>query len=470
MKRFVLTTAFALALSGVQYGQTLGFEAKIAHVGGGVRWSQCAFGPDGVLHVVFEEDTDGPGHPIWHVAFDGTKATDPFNVTNSMVIRGERPHVATSARGHVAVVWGVGPEKGVYMRLFDPRSKSWSPVESVKIGFGGWEPHCAVDADGNVFVSFYSEEEGRAYARCKINGVWEDTYRLSSGFGKSCRIAIGPNGVVWALWREKGVSAYKNYYSKRTKSTPWSAAQIVTTGGASSAHPHLTVGPDNVAVAAWGDVDPSVSGAEVRIIKIETGSPREIALPPYAYHFPRVAVDAKGVIHVAVQIGAGDYGDGLHYTHNAKGTWSGPQTIAATWPKLPGITADPFGNVAVCQSSFNFAIGGSDVWVYSIAKIEPRVFHVPLNPALGISVLRLRRNPEIQYTLSWSPNPQNKSEQIQGYNLYMKTGSGEYVSLTTVPASTLSTTLMFRDLNQRRAFAVATVGLGGVESDKVFFQ
>jgi PKD repeat protein len=269
------------------------------------------------------------------------------------------------------VTWGVLAEDAIYMRVRDPQTKTWLPVESVKIGYGADEPNAAIDNEGNIHVFWFSNSGFRVYARSKIGGAWGETANLGSG--KDCSGAVAPNGTVWAVWRIKGGASYKNYYSTRTKSTVWTPSQIVTTSGGSTSRPWVAVGPDNVAVAAWCDVDlASQTGAEVRVIKIQPGAIREIVVPKETQHYPRIVVDKDNFVHVVSQRGGGDTGSGMRYTNNKSGTWLEPQAIDSSMNKLVGLAADPFGNVAACQSAWN-SKGGSDIWIFSLSPITPTV-------------------------------------------------------------------------------------------------
>jgi len=471
MKRCFQVALALFVVSGLAFGQYLKESFKVAHVSGSVRWSQCAFGPDGILHVIWEEDTNR-GHPVFYVKYDGTTVSTPFNVTDSMDRRAERPGIHVGSKGHVCVAWGEDAGNNVFMRAYDPKAKAWGPVETVALGYGWEEASPAVDSEGNIHVFFSDDSGGRAYCRSKINGVWENVYRLSGGYGKQGNAAVAPDGKVWALWREKqGNGNYKNFYSSRTKTTGWTSSVNITMGGGSSSHPHLTVGPNGVPIAVWGDIDAALeNGSEIRLWKIGVSSTREIIIPFYMQHFPRVAVDASNNIHVACQIGGGDWGDGFRYTNNMTGAWSPHETQAATWPKLPGISADPFGNVAVCTSSIVFSgSGGADIWVYSLQKIVPKQFYLPLNPSSSIGLTSLRKNPEITYNLSWAANPANNPQYLSGYNIYVNDGSG-YKLLASVSQTTTTASFKYSDLSKKRAFAITTVGIAGIETDMVYFQ
>jgi hypothetical protein len=78
MKRCLHTALALVVVSGLAFGQYLKEAFKIAHVSGAVRWSQCSFGPDGILHLIWEEDTDR-GHPVFYSKYDGTTASFKYS-------------------------------------------------------------------------------------------------------------------------------------------------------------------------------------------------------------------------------------------------------------------------------------------------------------------------------------------------------------------------------------------------------
>lgn len=470
MKRFVALTAAMVILAGLPFAQTMSNNKKVATVTGGVRWSQCAFGPEGVLHVVFEEDTDR-GHPVWYVSYDGTTASTPFNVSGDLDARAERPGIGVSSRGVIAVAWGIDIGDNVNIRIYDPRTKSWGAVENVAAGYGFEEPQPAVEADGTVHCFFSNDGQGRAYVSTRVNGVWGSPVRLSAGYGKQGGVAVGPNNKAWAVWREKGSNGvYKNYYSSRPHGGSWSSAELATSSGGSSSHPSIAVGPDNIAVATWGDIDAILeNGAEIRIIRLGTGEPREIAIPFYMQHYPRAAVDPNLKIHIASQIGGGDFGSGAFYTHNVTGSWASPQQLTTSMDKVVGLSADPYGNIGLCLSDMLADGKGSDIYIWSTQPITPRYMYPPLNLAATISLKRVRTTPGATYNLAWNANSANNDAWISGYNIYVKEGNGEYQFLLSVNKSTLSATFTYSDLTKKRKFAIATTNPGGGESDLVEF-
>ncbi|MCX6561113.1 MAG: hypothetical protein NTZ26_11460 [Candidatus Aminicenantes bacterium] len=464
------TAGFVLAivlLVAASFGQSLGNGAQVAESDGKLRWSQCAFGPDGVLHVIYGDDTD-TGDSIWYVNFNGSTSSTPLALTPSGM-RGTRPGIGVNRKGSVIAAWGTGADKGIYMRIYNPQTKTWGATEAVEIGYGFEEPAPVLDDIGNIYV-FWSDANGYAYTRLKINGVWENHVRMTAGYGKQGGITVGTDGWIWTVWREKIGSNYKNFWSKRTKTTAWTGATILTSGGGSSSHPIITVGPNNVPVVVWGDIDQALeNGCEVKLMRPGIDTTRELLIPFAMQHYPRVAVDANNKIHVALQLGGGDYGDGFRYTNNVTGSWSPVQTILGSLPKLPGISADPFGNVAVCQTSYVTATNKTKVHIYSLTALSLHYFYPPTSPASTIQTKGVRKVPEVSYSLSWAANPLNNDQYLQGYVIYVKEGTGAYQPLLTVNKATFTALFKYTDLSKKRRFAITTLAVGGGESDLVEF-
>lgn len=472
MKKFKLVLLLFLFSAGFSFSQSMLPPIKLAQTSNGVRWVQLAFGPDGVAHIVWEEDLyTGPGHEIMYVSYDGVKASAPINLKTASGVIGERPYISCGPKGHIAVVWG--QEGSVYLRLYDPYQKKWQPVEPVKEGYGGDEPCVAVDGEGNLYVFWYSDKDGRVYSRAKVGGSWEETKRLSSpARATQGAIAIGKDGQIWAVWREKEVSGeYKLWYSKRRKESSWTAPKKVNDAGASSSHPHIAVGPDNLCYVINGDIDESTGhNQEIWMIKIdEKTNPRELVIPLYLQHYPRIAIDKNGHKHVAVQIGGGDFGDGIRYTNNTSGRWSDPVTFPAVWPKVPGISHDGFGNIGLSWSSMMGEGGLTTIWFTSLYPVSKKTFYPPQN--LKASLSFDPQNPsQFTYNFSWEKNPSNKDEDLDGYQIYFKRGNSAYAPLLKVGKSALSASWTTSEFDESFQFAIATVALSGLESEMALFN
>jgi hypothetical protein len=471
MKRFVAVIAILfLAAAGTLAAQDLlNHQLKIATGPGNVRWSQCAFGPDGVLHVVYgTADSNSPGNGIWYVRYDGNTISTPYNILDSDYRSGLRPTISVSSNGQICVAWGESDTAEVFIRTCTGTGQ-WLAIESVADGIGYFEPWNSQDADGNIFLSWYGEYGGGTWSRAKINGVWEEAQSMGYGSGKQSTIICAPNGNIWQAWREKD-SGYHMYYARRTKTTGWTDPRMIQFVGEPS-HPFLAVAPDSTVYLSSGEItSEDESFQEIWIMQLnETSNPLDHIGPDIMQHYPVITCDANGKLHAIIQIGGGDFGDGIKYTNKISGNWVPWQTFPASLPKIGGLTADPYGNVAVSWTSINTHVGTCDVYVNTLNPVHPQFFEPPTNLNIEISLASVRRTPGIGYHLSWQANPKNDDAFLRGYKIYMKEGDGPWTAVSEVVPATKAVTLNFSDRTKRRLFSIVTVAAGGTESAPVIF-
>ncbi|NIM90297.1 MAG: hypothetical protein GTO17_05035 [Candidatus Aminicenantes bacterium] len=422
------------------------------------KWAQVAFGPDGKAHVIWVEDWhDAAGADIHYASYDGKAWEGPVDLTNSRNKDAARPYICTSKQGGIFVAYD--QEDSCYLVEYDPDQEKWlSPFRVSPAGYGGHEPAVAADPDGNVYVMWFAKVGSRAYTRSRIDGIWEDVKKMS-GNRRSTQVGIaaGNDGRVWGIWREKQSNGeYKIYYRRRKKGTDWTAPTKINWGGASQTHPHITVGPDNVPVVTYADWDTGYP-PEIFLCTIdEDENPREKIFPGALQHYSRIAIDPDGNKHVAWQFGPGERGRGIRYLNNIGGEWNDPVTLPNSQggPKLPGISSDEGGNVAVVWSA---SISGRDkeVWFSSLYPIVP--LNPPINMAINITVKNLKGTPEIDYDLSWEPNPENDESRTKGYNIYKRENEGEWELLLSVNKSTHTASFSFTGAETRVQFGIATV-------------
>jgi len=385
----VLGIGALLALAAFPFAQTLGNNTLLFHSEDAVRWTQCAFGPDGKLWVVWVpgDTNEGSGGPVWVASYDGETISEPVNVTGSISVIGNRPNISVSAKNEVVVTWGVFSTLSTFVRTLDPKTAAWGAITEVCTGYASDEPIAVMDGDDNLHVLFSSEKGGKVYARSMINGAWESIATLSIEFGKHGSLAVAPDGTAYAIWIEKNASGnYENFYSTRTASATWTAGVKLSGVSGSTNHPWVAVGPNNAPIVVWQNVNSPKNEGAAEIRRARIGSAYTTVIDLQTQHFPRVAVDSNNAVHVVCQTGGGDSGSGLRYTNNVGGTWKTPQGIGATFPKVQGLAADPFGNVAVTQSSY-VASGGTDIWIYSlkpIAAIPAPAAEFTYSPQTGV--------------------------------------------------------------------------------------
>lgn len=469
MKRTVVP-ALLLALSATTaLSAAMNHKVAVAHVGGKVRWSQVALGPDSIAHVVFVEilapDTR---NPLYYVSYDGQRATPPLMLTASLEDFAMQPHIAAGANGQLAVVWSEPRKGAIFLRMFDPVQDDWLPAERVT-GMGLDEPHVVVGTDGDIHVYFYDVNDGRCYVRSKVGGSWQSEFLLSRADVRCLAggIALADDGAVWAIWVQQDCSdpancEYKAHFRKRTTSGTWLPQRWINEEGLSQERPAIGVGPNGVPWISWGDVTPTESTRVVAGRLDEAQNPIEYVTGSWTQHSPRVAVDINNNCHLAVQQGPGDEGDGLLYVTNASGGWS-TQMMDGPWTKAVGISADGFGNVAVSWSAF-LGAAGSNVYINSLEPISPKYLHPPVDLSLHLTLGSVKRTPRIAYNLSWAANPENDDRYMRGYRIYMKEDGGNYQQLLDVSQTTFSQRFEFSNITPKRRFAITSVNSIGAES------
>ena len=468
-KGFGIALGFLL-VAGLAFPQQLRPPVKVASTPNEARWSAMAFTPDGVAHIVWEDNSaDSPNHTIEYVNYDGVKASAPLNLKNQTTGNAHFPHITVGASGLMAVVWG--EEGNVWLRVFDPVKKQWLNTENVKSGSGEEEPAVAIDPDNNIYVWWFSESDAKVYTRSKIDGTWQETVHMDTGpRSKQGSIAAGRDGRIWAIWGEKGDDGnYKGLYRKRTASTPWTSPQHINDDGASWSHACLTVGPDGTPWIVRGNVDEAVgSDQEIWVHKLnEAGNPKTLAIPSFLQHIPRIAVDKNGV-HVACAVGPGDGGWGVRYTNNVKGTFKAPQGFGASMNKLPGIAADGLGNVGVCWTSVRTG-EGVDVWLTTLLPIKKRTAGAPKNPQGTILSYEALKS-EAVYEFSWQANSVNKPADLDGYRIYRRDPSVDSDELVLfVPKTSLKARYTTTRYSADAEFSVVALMKSGLESSRVSF-
>jgi len=435
------------------------------------KWGQVAFGPDGKVHIVWEEDYyDSGGSDIFYMSYDGNTWEGPVKLKDSRNINAKKPDICSSQNGALFAVWDQDGE--VYVREYDSTTDTWLPDERVATAdYGAEAPCCAADSDGNVYITWHDYHMGRAWSRSKINSQWEDIKRMSGGRRSTqTGIAAGKDGQVWAIHREKQSNGeYKIYYSKRTKDTTWSTSNKMNLGGASQGHPHIAVGPDNVAVVTYADID---VGDVINILICtidENQNPRDRVVLGGLMHYSRIALDNQGNKYVAWQIGPGDHGTGIMYKNNVnkEGLWNDAVLMPNSGgsPKLPDIAADDDGNIALVWASRS-AGSEKNIWFSFLYPPPP---HPPVNLNVDISINSFKKSPSITYNLSWEKNPKNEDGDMKEYRIYKKENDGEFVLLDSLTPATFSAVYSFDTLNNRIKFGISTVYLDGTESNIVTF-
>jgi len=474
MKRSFLSLSLLLLTAGLAVAQTMSEPVNVSNSAGMSRWGQVAFTPDGVVHMVWEDD-----YRIVYMSYDGKSYSPPFYIKANPGVFAAEPYITTGKDGSIYVGWmendNNGDNHGInfMIRQYDPQSHIWLPREEVAAGYLEHEPPAlAVDSFGNIYCAWTNYGQGVSNTRCKINGEWGPVTRMNAngGRGKYTAIASGPDDRIWCVWGEKdGEGNYKTHYSFRTKDGNWTPKRIMNLTAGDQDRPNIAVDPTtNIPHVIYVNIDEVLGtfAGPVIICKIDgQTNPLETAINPKLQHYAKLTIDRFGNKHVAVQTGPGDYGSGIQYTNNIGGKWKAPVGMpnATGHPKLPGIATDG-QNVALVWGS-HISETNKEIWFSSLYPVTIRSLHPPTDLKTVLSFGEPGSSSKITYGLSWRGDARNDDSSIKGYKIYSRISASErYVPVLSVPKATLEASFSYPQINGNTSFAISTVDVDGYES------
>ena len=438
------------------------------------RNPDVCFGPDGIVHMVWAENYTSMTSDVMYVNFDGVNWSAPFKITPSRSHFVTFPYIASNNKGQMAVIWESNRGE-TWLREYDATTKTWLPAFMLDEALYGYldKPKLALDDENNIYCFYFTRGVGFGTAKCRIDGVWQARFRLNEpGLRvKEGGIAVGSNGTIWVVYAVKEFGGeYKIFYRKRTKSTPWSRSFRGWMGGHSQEQPFVAIGPDNIPrVSFVGNAGVEGNNAINMLTLNETNNPIENVIAPSIHHYPRIAVDNNNVEHIVTEWGQGDHGLAILYTNKESGHWAPAVQLpnSGGGPKLAGIGAEAFGNIAVVWDSMidNFM----EAWFTSRYPVVVKRFLPPTGLSIKVSIASAKTGPQITYTLAWAKNPDNNDGFIRGYKIYKKTGDGPFEFVVEVDKATFTQTFEMTSMTGKLQFAISTVSVTGQEGDKVIF-
>ena len=438
------------------------------------RNPSVCFGPDGIVHMVWTENHTSMSSDILYVNFDGVTWSAPIALTPSPKFVTTFPFIASNSKGQMAVIWESNRGE-TWLREYDVATKTWLPALELDPAIYGYldKPKVALDDDNNIYCFYFTRGLGWGTAKCRINGVWETHVNLNEpGLRvKEGMIAVGSDGTIWVVYAVKETSGeYKIFYRKRTASTYWSKSHMPYPGGHSEEQPYVAIGPDDVPrVSFIGNAGVEGSNAINMLTINEKNNPIEMVVPPSIHHYPRIAVDNNNVEHIATEWGQGDKGLAIRYTNHEGGKWTPVVSLpnSGGGPKLPGIAAEAFGNIAIVWDSM--LDNSYEAWFTSRYPVVVKRFLPPVDLSISVSVTSVKLNPLITYSLSWAKNPDNNDAFLQGYKIYKKTGDGPFEFVLEVDKTTFAQSFQMTTMTGKVQFAISTVSITGVDGDQVIF-
>lgn len=358
----MLLAAVALVSGPILSAVEMLNSVNISNSPNSCKLPEIAFGPDGRVHIVYEEDWLGKaGSDIVYLTYDGIKWGKTY-LTNTGDIDKKEVGIDCGEDGTIAVVWRQkdGFDKNIYLKVWDPDTEEWSRSEMASSTWQGDTPNVAVDIDANVHLAWFQSDWGRCVTRSKINGTWEKVVEHSRYYPNRATqtgIVAAPNGTVWMIFRIKfaGTGEYKVRYSKRRLGQDWDKPKVANEGGASNSHPSITVDQNtNLAHIYYQDIDQTHESEIIRTTLDEQSNPRSHLTAPALVHYPVGAWDKLGNEHLLWQYGAGGNGLGIKWKWRPPGgSWSNAIVLPRSTggPKLCHADADKYGNVGVVWAS-----------------------------------------------------------------------------------------------------------------------
>ncbi len=440
------------------------------------KWGGIAFGPDGLVHICWEEDYLGAaGADIYYAHYDGSKWTK-LKLTEDKTVDKKYPDIEVGKDGTIAVVWEQ-KEMGhhyIYMREYSPTQGKWLSVVKISDDYWGNFPKVCIDSEGNIFCSFFAENGGDSFSRSRINGKWEVIYSHSRPFATrstQTEIAVTNDDRVYMLFRLKNqYKEYKIHYTYRTAKTNWFQGIDANDSGASQGRISMAIDPDNIPWIYYQDK--AASQGEIWSIKLDLKTnPREMYRGLGLTHFPCGAFSSDGTQYVAWQIGSYDRGKGIIYRYRLPGGSMSPEKSVPQSDLsslIPKMDADDFGNVGIVWDSES-SYGEKDIWFSSTLPVIQRGLKPPENLTINLSVDSLGLKTQVTYHLGWQRNPNNDIDKLKGYNLYRKSGDGDYELFEELGKDDLNRQVVIQQDFERYKFALTSVSLTNYESKKVEF-
>lgn len=236
---------------------------------------------------------------------------------------------------------------GNYAALLDWQPFAFAPpVDISKNPDLSSDPQLAVDEGGAVHVVWNSPEE-IYYARRGSDGIWSSPLNISnnSGYSGWPQLAVDGSGAVHVVWADNTYGNYNIYYAQRGSDGIWSS-------------------PENIS---------SNSGES---------------------HYPQLAVDVDGAIHVVWQGGSYGYKKIYYSRRGSGGTWSSPQALSNNSSDSDDqqLAVDKTGVVHVVWSHVVYPIYVSENWeIYYVRRGRDGNWSAPMNISNNLGYSRMPR-------------------------------------------------------------------------------
>jgi hypothetical protein len=302
------------------------------------------------------------------------------------------PAAAIDDDGNVAVAWVEQSQKAVLFQRFSAEGKPLLPrpvnVSRHPETFS-WVPRLALapDAPGKIFVLWQeiifsggshggeilfarSEDGGRSFAppvNLSNSTGGDGKGRINSAYwhNGSLDLVAGPQGALYAAWTEYDGPLW--FTRSLDGGKRFSRPQRVSSDGVFARAPALALAADGALYLAWtaGDND----AADIHVARstdggLSFGTPQLAARSRNYSDAPKLAVDRRGVLHLAyAESSGGPFARfHIHYTRSIDGrTFESPREISRPMPgsfvsaAFPALSVDAQGRVYVLWELYDDA-------------------------------------------------------------------------------------------------------------------
>ena len=302
--------------------------------------------------------------PVEIAAGKGTKG--PWRQNESGYDYVDDGTAAFSPRGELAALWVNQAAKDVFFRHPDgtvvnvsrsPETYSWlprvvyAPQDAKRVHVLWQEIIFSGGSHGGDILFATSADGGKSFSPPR------NLSRSQGGDGKgridrktwdngSLDLAAGADGAVYAAWTDYEGRLYLSV-SADAGGTFSSPRRIAGSDRYPARGPSIAIGPDRTLYLAWTHGEDR--GADIFVSRSTDGgatfSPGRVIVdtPPYS-DAPKLAVDARGTVHVAFADG-----DRILYSRSGDGgrSFGSPRALSDSPAGFPSIAVDPHGNVVV---------------------------------------------------------------------------------------------------------------------------
>ncbi len=354
----------------------------------GRRRPQILVGANSAVYVLWEDGRSGPVDVYFNRSRDGGRtwlADQRINTNPPGLSHVVGPVFAAGSRDGLCAVWR--DDRDGFDAFFANSSHdagvTWGSrdVRITALGLGRkLTPRLAADTFGNVYVAWIEWRDGAARAFCNASHDGGENWSLSdvqlptNEAALTIDVAAFDDGIVVALWVERGSRGQQVYWSRSTnRGDFWEPARPLIASGVfpEASAPTLRIGDRDHLYAAWtstaADGSPCVvaaasddRGATFRTTVTPTGGP----IAPYAgqdvhqLHPPvRLAADRNGNVYLTwTEIRANAYRPGFarlsDFGRVPSRLLASPEldSYALTTPEPPQIAADESGHVTMFWS------------------------------------------------------------------------------------------------------------------------